>query len=168
MQLRCGIVMPRWPSPPSSFPLPIPLSSFEAVCCFLEYSVVSLVAIWCVLPGGNEDEGRSGGSRLSPPNLCLHLCDVENQPPHWTPLYPIPGSKYVGGHMGSYCEREKAMRMGRRQELFGGVTPSPFRQDAIWGKDRSRKETHPLQSRSSMVPDGTGEGAAVSLPVSTA
>lgn len=50
----------------------------------LEYSVVSLVAIWCV-PSGGSEEGRSVGAD-PPPHLCLHLYNGENQPPHWTPL----------------------------------------------------------------------------------
>lgn len=50
----------------------------------LEYSVVSLVAIWCV-PSGESEEGRSVGADPPPPTSAFTSV-MENQPPHWTPL----------------------------------------------------------------------------------
>lgn len=109
----------------------------------LEYPVVSLVAIWCVPPGGSE-EGRSVGAEPPPHHPCLHPCNGKHQPPHWTPLTQSQAPGRWAGTWELGCVREEAMRMGVEDRNYWGVSLPPlFRQDAIWGRNRKWTRNSP-------------------------
>lgn len=99
----------------------------------LEYSVVSLVAIWCVPSGVSVEEKLVGAEPPPHPHLCLHPFNRKYLPSHWTPLTQSQAPGMWAGTWELGCIREEAMRMGVEDRNYWEMSLPPlFRQDPIW------------------------------------